>query len=610
MAKKKYVDYEGLRYYNEKLQEIIDAKAGGADVSNQLAALNTKIDNTKQTLETSIGTTNTNLSNLQSSVGVSISALQSKDTQHETAISALQTKDGQHDTAISNLQGKDTTHDTQIASLVNKDTELGTSISALQTKDGQHDSAIANLSSIKADKTEVTREIATAVAGVTQFDYLKVDELPEEGVKGVIYLVLNEQGSEGDIYQEWIWIESEEKFETLGFTNNIDLSNYVTFEDTISNSDIDSLFVKKFGLLFNYLDIKSGSDYSFGINQEVEFPEELWTDDGSYYTPKSDFFKASFTLNETTVEIPYQNVSVNKNNRMLIFNAPQELINLLTQNGGTFVGMTSLIQVNSDIFTLNGVGNKERTLEFVYGDTVDGSAYPFEVLFKYGTHNETFNSPNVGIANENIEFNSEFFNEDEQVYIPKTEDFNVVMKLNETSVTIPNTNCFIDKENHEFYYRVTQELNDLITSNNGSLLGITFDITVPANVITQNGHPSASKHIEFVYGETLDGSEYPSDKVLIDLTSPDTRAEGTWYVISNMKETAQKMEDYYQGGTGEIPVTLKVDNDNTYDLTFASSEEGGPKATENIRYNGTEYKVFTTWDVSDEEVSIILQENE
>ena len=481
MAKKKYVDYEGLRYYNEKLQEIIDAKAGGADVSNQLAALNTKIDNTKQTLETSIGTTNTNLSNLQSSVDVSISALQSKDTQHETAISALQTKDGQQDTAISNLQGKDTTHDTQIASLVNKDTELGTSISALQTKDGQHDSAIANLSSIKADKTEVTREIATAVAGVTQFDYLKVDELPEEGVKGVIYLVLSEQGSEGDIYQEWIWIESEEKFETLGFTNNIDLSNYVTFEDTISNSDIDSLFVRSFNL-----------------------------------------------------------------------------------------------------------------------------------LFKYSTINQTFNEYNMALDGDNFEFNEDYFTKyGENNFIPSSNEFILKASLLGTEVTIPNDHCTIAHEGN-FYnlYYVSEELQALIAENGGSLMGMIIDLTFPAGCVLLNGVPNAARHAVFTYGEEIDGHEYPSDNVLIDLTSPDTRAEGTWYVISNMKETAQKMEDYYQGGTGEIPVTLKVDNDNTYDLTFASSEEGGPKATENIQYNGTEYKVFTTWDVSNEEVSIILQENE
>ena len=95
------------------------------------------------------------------------------------------------------------------ANLITKDTELDTDITNLQTRDNQHDTAISNLNSVKADKTAVTQEITNAIAGVTQFNYEVVNELPETGVKGTIYLVLYSQSHEGDVYQEFIWIDGE-----------------------------------------------------------------------------------------------------------------------------------------------------------------------------------------------------------------------------------------------------------------------------------------------------------------------------------------------------------------------------------------------------------------
>lgn len=74
--------------------------------------------------------------------------------------------------------------------------------------------------------------IASAIAGVTQFDYELVESLPATGEKGVIYLVPN-QGTGTNIYNEYIWIvvSGEGKFENLG-QRDLDISG------KLENSDV------------------------------------------------------------------------------------------------------------------------------------------------------------------------------------------------------------------------------------------------------------------------------------------------------------------------------------------------------------------------------------
>lgn len=78
-----------------------------------------------------------------------------------------------------------------------------------------------------AKSADVTKEIASAVSGVTQIDYSVVEALPSAGKKGVIYLVAN-SGSGNNIYDEYIYINS--KFEKLG-SREMDLSSYAKKTD-------------------------------------------------------------------------------------------------------------------------------------------------------------------------------------------------------------------------------------------------------------------------------------------------------------------------------------------------------------------------------------------
>ena len=78
-----------------------------------------------------------------------------------------------------------------------------------------------------AKSADVTKEIASAVSGVTQIDYSVVESLPSTGKKGIIYLVAN-SGSNNNIYDEYIYINS--KFEKLG-SRELDLSSYAKKTD-------------------------------------------------------------------------------------------------------------------------------------------------------------------------------------------------------------------------------------------------------------------------------------------------------------------------------------------------------------------------------------------
>lgn len=93
-------------------------------------------------------------------------------------------------------------------------------------------------------ETEVSALIADAVADITSFGFEIVESLPTTGEKGIIYLVSN-SGSSPNSYDEYIWVTSgtSGSFEKIG-TTDIDLSNYVTFDDLseLTNTEIKAIW--------------------------------------------------------------------------------------------------------------------------------------------------------------------------------------------------------------------------------------------------------------------------------------------------------------------------------------------------------------------------------
>lgn len=88
--------------------------------------------------------------------------------------------------------------------------------------------------------SQVQEAINAAVSGITSIEFLVVDDLPESGEKGTIYLMAN-SGSGQNVYNEYIWVT--DKYETIG-TTAVDLSNYynTTNFTAITNQEIDEMF--------------------------------------------------------------------------------------------------------------------------------------------------------------------------------------------------------------------------------------------------------------------------------------------------------------------------------------------------------------------------------
>lgn len=87
--------------------------------------------------------------------------------------------------------------------------------------------------------SEVSSAISDAISGITSFEYEVVTTLPTTGKKGTIYLVSN-SGTGTNIYDEYIWVTN--RYEKIG-TTAVDLSGYwaKTELTAIPNSDIDTI---------------------------------------------------------------------------------------------------------------------------------------------------------------------------------------------------------------------------------------------------------------------------------------------------------------------------------------------------------------------------------
>jgi hypothetical protein len=86
---------------------------------------------------------------------------------------------------------------------------------------------------------------ATGAGGGVGFDVIVVQELPESGEKGIIYLVPKDSAAP-DVYDEYVWVTTTSTFELIGSTR-VDLSGYVKNTD-YANSSTGGVFKTYAGL--------------------------------------------------------------------------------------------------------------------------------------------------------------------------------------------------------------------------------------------------------------------------------------------------------------------------------------------------------------------------
>lgn len=227
----KYLDENGLLYYNQKLNTKFEGKVdkdGNKVLSdvNFTSAYETKLKGLENyTLPTASAET---LGGIKVGAGLTIS--------EQGTLSA--TGGGTADSvAWENVQDKPTTiagYGIADASISGQTVTLGSNSVTVPTNNNQ----LTNGAGYQT-ASQVQSAIADAVGDITGFDFQIVEELPGTGQKGVIYLISN-SGTGQNIYDEYIWTGTD--YEKIG-TTDVDLSNYWSKTDlvAIQNSEIDTI---------------------------------------------------------------------------------------------------------------------------------------------------------------------------------------------------------------------------------------------------------------------------------------------------------------------------------------------------------------------------------
>lgn len=93
------------------------------------------------------------------------------------------------------------------------------------------------------NKAATMKDITNAIGSITGIEFVVVETLPATGQRqGTIYLVAHAHGT-NDSYDEYVWLKDSSKWEKIG-TTDIDLSNYVSFDDliVITETEINAMF--------------------------------------------------------------------------------------------------------------------------------------------------------------------------------------------------------------------------------------------------------------------------------------------------------------------------------------------------------------------------------
>lgn len=227
----KYLDENGLLYYNQKLNTKFEGKVdkdGNKVLSdvNFTSAYETKLKGLENyTLPTASAET---LGGIKVGAGLQIS--------EQGTLSA--TGGGTADSvAWENVQDKPTTiagYGITDAKINNKTITLGANTVTVPTDNNQ----LTNGAGYQT-ASDVSSAISSAIGDITGIEYQIVEELPGTGEKGVIYLISN-SGTGQNIYDEYIWTGTA--FEKIG-TTDVDLSNYWSKTDlvAIQNNEIDTI---------------------------------------------------------------------------------------------------------------------------------------------------------------------------------------------------------------------------------------------------------------------------------------------------------------------------------------------------------------------------------
>lgn len=240
MATKKYVDYDGLLYFKQKLQTWVSGvlPTKTSDLTNDSGFI-TSAD----VPEGAVASATTPKMDGTATTGTE-TAFARGDHIHPTDTSRAPLASPSFTGTPTAPTASKSTNTTQIATTAYVQTVVGDyakKASPTFTGSPKAPTATAGDNSTQIATTAfVTTAVATAVGGITGISYEVVQSLPASGEAGVIYLVAHSHGA-GDAYDEYIYTGSA--FEKIGNTD-VDLTDYMLKTDmvAITNAEIDALF--------------------------------------------------------------------------------------------------------------------------------------------------------------------------------------------------------------------------------------------------------------------------------------------------------------------------------------------------------------------------------
>lgn len=162
-------------------------------------------------------------------------------------------------------------------------------------------------------------QVNSLIGSITGPAFKIVDELPEEGVNGVIFLI--EQGGGENVYDEYVWLEDGRTFELIGSTET-DLSDYYTKAQTealIPTVNNSTITLKQGGTTKGVITLNQSTGTTINFDAPEPQVQADWTEDDTtkptyiqnkpsiptVYNPTVTFTqggvsKGSITLNQST----------------------------------------------------------------------------------------------------------------------------------------------------------------------------------------------------------------------------------------------------------------------------------------------------------------------
>lgn len=114
-----------------------------------------------------------------------------------------------------------------------------TALSAFTNDEGFIDNTVNNLTNYYLKTETYTQaEVNNLIGQIKTIQISVVESLPDTGQSNIIYLVDKASPQTSNVYDEYIWIEDENKFEKIGDTE-IDLTDYLTKTGDGSNLQVN-----------------------------------------------------------------------------------------------------------------------------------------------------------------------------------------------------------------------------------------------------------------------------------------------------------------------------------------------------------------------------------